>query len=208
MQSLSCSGEASVMLIVDLSLASMVQYSPFQFYAIAYKSSAKLSFRSCAEQVYAHDDHYLLPVSCEFGAHSGSPWIRIPKCDGHTYIKTNRSKIILIYFAIIILQHEKREKYSRSWSCQLWIHFSLPTLPAAQQVAWMRPPLHWLPSPRLPLWANLVGGSALHAWFWQWSASLPLASGWSPNRKQNKLSIYTRCTDGSRVHNSMLPSIN
>jgi hypothetical protein len=59
--------EVSVMLIVDLSLASMVQHSPFQFHAFSYtqqcryRSSAKLSFRSCAVWVYvcAPDDHYL-----------------------------------------------------------------------------------------------------------------------------------------------------
>jgi hypothetical protein len=39
--------EVSVMLIVDLSLASVVRNSPFQFHAFAYRyrSSAKLSFR-------------------------------------------------------------------------------------------------------------------------------------------------------------------
>ncbi len=43
--------EVSVMLIVDLNLAIVVQHSPFQFHAFAYRyyrSSAKLSFRSCA----------------------------------------------------------------------------------------------------------------------------------------------------------------
>ena len=91
-----------VMLIVDLSLAIVVQHSPFQFHALAYTvrgiSVPELSFRSCI----ARDDHYLmrskvnsllaemitpqtyiqvyihiktLPVPHVFGAHSGSPQI-------------------------------------------------------------------------------------------------------------------------------------
>ena len=40
--------EVSVMLLVDLSLASVVQHSPFQYHAFAYRyrSSTKVSFRS------------------------------------------------------------------------------------------------------------------------------------------------------------------
>ena len=51
-----------VMLIMDPSLASLVQHSPFQFHALAYtghlSAQAALSFRSRAVYV-ARDDHYL-----------------------------------------------------------------------------------------------------------------------------------------------------
>ena len=82
-----------MLIIVDLSLARVVQHSLFQFHAFAYRyrSSTKLSFRSHAAR-HALDDHYLLtemitpqtykniyihirplPVSRVFGARSGSP---------------------------------------------------------------------------------------------------------------------------------------
>ena len=88
------------MLIVDLSLARVVQHSPFQFYALP---TFELSLRSMVAYAPVHDDHYLthskfnslltemitpqtykniyiiyihikpLPVSHIFGARSGSP---------------------------------------------------------------------------------------------------------------------------------------
>ena len=52
-----------VMLIADLSLDSVVQHSPFRFYALAYAvqviSVPELSFRSRAVCV-VHDVHYLM----------------------------------------------------------------------------------------------------------------------------------------------------
>ena len=50
----------AMMLIVDLSLTRVIQHSPFQFDAFAYRLSAKFSFRSYAIRVCTHviDDHY------------------------------------------------------------------------------------------------------------------------------------------------------
>ena len=49
--------------VVDLSLARVVQHSPFQFYAFAYTVQARVvSQIACtygAVRAYAHDDHYL-----------------------------------------------------------------------------------------------------------------------------------------------------
>ena len=49
------------MLIVDpMSLARVVQHSPFQFYAFAYRPELSLRSRAhVAVRAYAHDDHYL-----------------------------------------------------------------------------------------------------------------------------------------------------
>ena len=100
MQSSSCSGNWSlpVMLIVDLSLARVVQHSPFQFYA--HTRVVPQINGALGAYVHAHDDHYLtrskfnslltemitpqtyiqvyikpLPVPRVFGARSGSPRI-------------------------------------------------------------------------------------------------------------------------------------
>ena len=57
-QSSSCSGKWNlpVTLIVDLSLARVVQHSPFQFYASSCPSADQIDD---AVQAHAHDDHYL-----------------------------------------------------------------------------------------------------------------------------------------------------
>ena len=56
---MTCSGKWSlpVMLIMDLSLARVVQHSPFQFYAFAYTVQARVVSQTV--RAYARDDHYL-----------------------------------------------------------------------------------------------------------------------------------------------------
>ena len=48
-----------VMLIVDLSLARVVQHSPFQFHAYAYTVEVFSLCHSDGACVHTHDDHYL-----------------------------------------------------------------------------------------------------------------------------------------------------
>ena len=93
------------MLIVDLSLARVVQHSPFQFYALPTLSDGSEIDSAVRAYAHAHDDHYRtrskfnslftemitpqthikpLPVSRVFGARSGSPRINYGRCIWHT----------------------------------------------------------------------------------------------------------------------------